>query len=788
MTRISPVTATTAAPKTPPKNKAKEEKEQPSLRARITREHLQRLGSEPANAHDAFNKKHTVDHLNVDIQGTSARKMDLTEALFGHKDTDYKFINRALAYLESLPPKERPDVVVVSGLIFGIFQHREKNNRRVKTMSIDEQFTKAKEFIDRLQKMGLTVVYNKSDNDQKIIEDYTYDAVKILEGIARKDGKDWPTSYSAFDTVKQSRLWQRTYEFQWDVVFEYMLRSGRRLHTTEEVAKIIEGDDKLRAMRKTRPWDVYPTEEYLLLLDAHRRLESGKKLTPLQHKVLDCKNIPHSKRKQDKLIVTDDYKLSLKTRKKETEVRGVHTARHSPTSKVKDPTRELRDMVSQMDATGIKTPDTWNIENEQHSVGMFIGKTLITSSPGLTRFNPDSSSYARTVADDAERFGRSRRELNLPGVQQIEFHDDGRITVQLMNDTLMNLAAKTNERHAAIYFSDWQTGSVTSRPDLTVKALDYALHDVLMKQPGILFLNGDIYQGRNYPEMPNENAHMGLVTIDDQQEFIYQVLKATLEKMPRRAKNNLQGVFITPGNHEWNSGHKLFGSTHSGQLRALFDLTSEHLYPTTLHTNSILTAGNSHLKSHTAITDMASHRFLTQHIMMERGAKGSGSLPINQFAELLNSVGPLMKELNIMGAGHYHDPSFMMRNDKIGLINGSMAGLSGYEWWRGYNPLIGTAIVHVGGNKPPEIEFLTPEFLYGYKAKGAFSEENLRGQGFEMDNSYNPHKHGFGKILVANGERHKRMPQSAEQKWLWNLVDQIQWGGASGKAISVLHS
>ena len=53
-----------------------------------------------------------------------------------------------------------------------------------------------------------------------MIEDYTYDAVKVLEGEARKNGKDWPTSYAAFDKVKSSLLWQSTYEFQWDVAFD----------------------------------------------------------------------------------------------------------------------------------------------------------------------------------------------------------------------------------------------------------------------------------------------------------------------------------------------------------------------------------------------------------------------------------------------------------------------------------------------------------------------------------------------------------------------------------------
>ena len=733
--------------------------EDPPLRATITKKHIEGLGEED-DAHDKFNKKRTVDNLHVDIKGKSARVMHLTELLYGHKDADLNFAERALSHLESLPPRERPDVVVVSGLIFGNYQNREKNNRRVKTMSVHKQFGKAKEFIERLQKMGMTVVYNKSDNDQKIIEDYTYDAVRILEGIARENGDDWPTSYAAFDRAQQSHLWQSNYEFQWDVAFEYMLRCGRRLSTREEVQRDT-GEN---------------VEEYLLLLDAHGRLERGEELTELQNQVLEVENIPHSRRPQDRLIVTDDYNLELETKGKATHLSGRHEFRQTATSMVQDPTKSARLILSQMEASEKKVPDAFVMENHQHAVGMMHVNTLLTSTPGMTTYNFDSSSFARVQSDKAERIAKSRGEFNFAGIQQLEFHDDGRISIHLMNDHLMNLAAKTEEPHAAVFFSDWQTGSVTARPDLAVKAMDYVLHAVLMKQKGMLFMNGDIIQGRNYPEMPNENTNMGLVTIDSQQEFVYTMLRDILEKMPKKTKENLQAVHITPGNHEWNSGHDRHGSTHSMFLKVLFNEASERSFKTTLHSYDTVRAGTSHFKSYTAIAELAAHKILAQHIMMERGGKGSGELPINQFfAMVRSSTGPLMKELNLMGAGHYHHPSYMMTNNKIGVISGSLAGLSGYEWWRGYNPVIGTTIVHLGGNRPPVIELLTPEFLYNYKCQGAYSDNNLETKGFTTDRNFDPNKHGFGKILVATGEQSQRMPQNAIQKKLWDIVEEILW-------------
>ncbi len=749
--------------KTKKSKDAEAREEKPTLRSTITHKHIESL-SEEEDAHEAFNKKRTVNNLHVDIQGKSARVMHLTELLYGHKDADLEFAERALSHLEALPPKKRPDVVVVSGLIFGNYQNREKNNRRVKTMDVNKQFGKAKEFIERLQNMGLTVICNKSDNDQKIIDDYTYDAVQTLKGVARENGNDWPTSFANFDRVQQSHLWQKNYEFQWDVVFEYMLRCGRRLSTKEEVQRDT-GEE---------------IEEYLLLMDAHNKLERGIQLTPLQNEVLEVENIPHKRRTQDKLILTDDYNLELKTKGKVTHLSGRHEFRQTATSMVSDPTKVARAVVSQMEASGKKeAPDALVIENQQHSVGMMHGKTFIMSTPGMTTYNFDSSSFARVQSDKAERIAKGRGEVNFAGAQQVDFHDDGRITLHLMNDHLMNIAAKTEEPHAAIFFSDWQTGSVTARPDLAVKAMDYILHSVLTKQKGKLFMNGDIIQGRNYGQMPNENPNMGLIGIDPQQEFVYNMLREILEKMPKNAKNNLEGVHITPGNHEWNSGHEKYGTTHSMFLKILFNEASEKSFKTTLHSYDIMRAGTSHFKSHTAITELAEHKVLAQHIMMEKGGKGDGGLPINQFFEMVrSSTGPLMKEINLMGAGHYHHPSYMMTSNKIGLINGSLAGLSGYEWWRGYNPVMGTSIVHLGGNKPPKIEFLTPEFLYNYECQGAYSDSNLERKGYTTDRNFDPNKHGFGKIFVTTGENFQRMPQSAIQKKLWDIVDHILWNSS----------
>ena len=774
----STIDTTSASDRTKKKKEPLPEEKQ-TFRSSIIQDHIKSLEEKP-DTHKQFHKERTVDKLHIDIRGKSAKVMHLTEALYGHMFTDNEFIERIFSHLEELPSKERPDVVIVSGLLFGGYQHREKNARRVKTMSVDNQFAKAKKFIERLQSMGLTVIYNLSDNDQKIIEDYTYDAVRIMQGNPRQRGDDRPTSVAAFDNAQQLNLWQRNYDFQWDVVDEYMLRCGRTLRTREEVRNLIaELPAGIRAELATDYRDEVDNgiEECLLLWDAHGRLEREEELTLLQTQVLEVDNIPHSRRPADTLSVTNDYNLELETGERTTTLNGRHFFRQTPTSMVQNPTKEVEQILSQMEASGQTPPKAFVVENEQRAVGMMHDNTFITSTPGLTTYNPDMSSYTGVQIDKARRISLARREFNIAGAQQIEFSDDGRIFVHLLNDHLMSIASKTEEPHAAIFFSDWQTGSVTARPDLAVKAMDYVLHSVLKKQKGMLFMNGDIIQGRNYAQMPNENPNMGLIAIDAQQEFVYTMLREILERMPKVAKNNLQGVHITPGNHEWNSGHERHGSTHSMFLKILFNEASERTFRTYLHSYDTVRAGTSHFKSFTAIDKLAEFKILAQHIMMERGGKGSGELPINQFFEMIrSSSGPLMKELDLMGAGHYHHPSYMMTNNKIGVINGSLAGLSGYEWWRGYNPVIGTTIVHLGGNKPPVIEFLTPEFLYNYECKGAYSDANLERRGYTTDGNFDSNINGFGKLRVTTGERSERMPQSAIQKRLWDIVEEILWG------------
>ena len=743
-------------------------------------------GAEAANwdtiekGYRSFRERWKTPDIPVETRKPTAKVLHFTEAQLGHKDFDEKALQHFLEVLRALPEAEKPDVIVVSGLLFGRHRHWEKDKHRIKPprMEMNTQLRCAKFFLDQLRALGVPVVYNMSDNDALIVKEYTYDAVSIMESILRgakcgtsanREHLERGASYWQFEQAQRSKAWPQHFQFQWEVVFPYMLRSGRHLRSAEEV----------------REQHGEYMEEYLLLLYAYKKLkdgeslerlaEGGDKLARLARDVLEIGNIPFPGNDAAATFrVTSDFTMDIATEGRKWRWEEKHFFRQTPTSRVKDPLKEAREDVGQRMAAGEEVPRVFAVEGESHGMGSLEGgKTLVLGTPGLHRVRDGGSSYTYVSSDEGTRKRFPRGERYMPGVTPVTLCDDGRICIDFWNERFLEKMGKTSERMAAVMFSDWQTGSVTSRPDLYTKALDYTFHRILPAQKTYLFFNGDIIQGRNYPEMPNENCDIGLVRIDDQQLFVTSVLRQVLAGVPAELKSRIQSVNITPGNHEWNSGHKNFGSMHSGFLRDVFYDWLGRNGDIRYAMYSPMRFGGEYFKTPSIIEDVQGHKILAQHIFMEKCGKGSGGIPIYQFRELLKGLGEKMAEIDVMATGHFHHPSYHMANETIGLINGSIAGMSGYEWWRGYNPVIGTTVMYFGGGAPPRLEIITEEALHNYQNQGSFSDANLARAGFSTDRQFDTHEHGFGRLRVRDGTQAKSLPQSGLQKALWHEVDSI---------------
>lgn len=719
--------------------------------------------------------KITLDKPEVKIQGWM-------EALLGNADSALAFMNRRLDYLEKMPKANLPDILVISGIIQGGFQHEEKDRRLTLAMkSENDQWRAAKMVFDRFLKLGIKkVIYNCGDDDQKLWANHTVDALMIMQqwnqpkkGGPAKDTAKRSVSYHQLDKLKQSKAWDFHYDFQARVVFEYMLRCGRRLLSADEV-----GEKYGRRM-----------EEYLMLLETYASLKKGLGVPDqFYSQVLQVENIPVPGKEFQDFVVTMDFNAEIKlSTGKVIRLWERHDWNLTPTAMKQDPTKFARSLMGQLEAAGAakreeivdgkkivvnELPHLFAIEHQEQCNGVLQGRTLVTSHPSVraTSLNRDGIT-GRVQKDKGRRLLTTRGELSSPATQAITLTSDSRVLIELHNDRLMEKMSISPERVTVAFLSDWQTGSVTARPDLQVLSMDYILQQQMLKNPVYLVFCGDIIQGRNYPDMPNENVRMGLVRIRDQQRFVRTMLRNSLESVPKPNYKNMKRVMLSDGNHEWNSSYKLTGDTHSDYLTCLFEYFFRYndINVPVKYYDKVQSAYGEHWHSHTAVEEIAGYTFLSQHYILERGGKGgSGGLHTNPARVLFEGTGDMVQEVDIICSGHFHSPTYQLVNDKIILVNGSWAGTSGYEWMLGYRPMMGTMFIHLGGGLPPVVEIVTQKTMHDYKPRGYYSDENLaKVLGLVTDKGWNSREHGFARI--------PGQPQSALQKALWGTVDEVGW-------------
>jgi len=712
-------------------------------------------------AYDDHNEKTRAKIINITMTKPKVKIAYLTELLVGHQDFDIEFMTNVLAKLIALPQNERPDILVISGLVQGAFQHRQKNRRLALVESLkseNRQFKVAKMILDECLKLKIPIIYNRGNDDREICEMRTVDALFIMNNLLKptKDSNKKSVNYKQLDDLKQTKIWDFHFKFQWDVVWPYMLRCGRRLYSADEVGEKYGGR----------------IEEYLMLLETYFALVNKQPTpNPFYTQVLETENIPLPGKEFNDFYITDDFDLVAKFPSgKIVSIWEKHNMTLTPTSMVGDPTKTVRAIIGQLEASGSKIPNAFIIEHQQQEFGILRGNTFIASTPGMHTAKLKRNSFGTTQIDPSQRKLTTRRELFSAGTNAFEFTEDGRVLIDFMNENFLNKSTVSPDRVSIALLSDWQNGSVTARPDLQVLMLDYILHKLLLNQKIYLFFAGDIGQGRNYPEMPNENVRMGLIRAIDQQDFVRQTLQNSLKSTPLENLKNLKLVGITPGNHEWNTSHKMTGDTHSGflpnTLKDFFDMRGVSI-PVKYY-DKLATKYGEHFNAWVGREDIAGYGILVQHMIMEKGAKGNSSGPAAyQIKTLFEGTGPLMQSVDIALSGHWHTPMYLGTGKKLAAINGALAGISGYEYMLGCRSTMSTLMVHLGGGKPVTLEFITPETLIKYQPGGYYSKENLAKLGFTDDPGFDPKVHGFSRI--------EGQPRSAIQKALWKIIDLISW-------------
>lgn len=699
----------------------------------------------------------TVESVEFDTKRPAVNVLHMSELLIGNQDSAVDFYENTIEQIAALPEDMRPDIAVVSGFMQGDFRYLEKSRRSTlvpELSNMDAQFKYARQMIERLQSLDVPVVYNMSNDDRRIAEEYTVDVFRKMHEYAKsQEGVNW----AKLDKMRQHPQWNTHHQFQLEKVFPYCLRAGRQLYTAAEMYEKTGG--------------AIDVDEYFVLFATEQATHAGAKVQKAHADWL--KEV--ATQQNNEFIITDDVNLHLTTEGRKYTDWVRHYMGFSPQSMYQNHMSTPVAAMTRLAANGEETPDMFVTQHNQEEVGVGSGEAWIVSIGGMIRArNFLNASGRRTDAkgDISRRLVTTRRRIPEPSATMHERTDDGRHIVTFLNDSLTDKSASIPERMTIAELCDLQTGSITARPDILAKYLDYIRTRAIGERTTAIFFGGDMIHGRNYPHFPSESQMSGLMAMDSQEAFNTSMFQEAFKHATREELEAIQKVLVQPGNHEWNSGTlKWHGYSFTTYMRNFFErmyaragYTDEQIAERVKSHEATITQKGEYASGYTGIEYFGDLGVLIQHYLLERGGKGSGGdLPVYQTNAFANGGGDLMRNVDVFMAGHWHHPQYGMFGNKLGIVGGSIAGLSDYELKRGYRPTIAGTLLHIGGGQPVQTEFVSERALHEHKiTTGGFTDEALKAEGYEDDRNFDPGRHGF--FLPDN------FPKSALQKRIWQLM------------------
>lgn len=697
----------------------------------------------------------TIDQIEFKTDEPSIRVVYMSELLIGNQDSAVDFYEDTVNKLKDLPDDMKPQYAVLSGFMQGDFKYLQKSRRSTlvpELNSMNAQFKFARQMIKKMQDADINVIYNIGDDDRRIAEEYTIEVFRKMQDLAKSQEN---VNWSKIDKMNQHPAWNTHLQFQISKVVPFCLKAGRRLYTADEMAEKTNGK--------------ISEDEYFIHFAEHQSAKHGIKLARGY-----ASWIKNTKAEigQD-FLITDDLDIHVKTAGKTYTDSIRHYMGFSPRPMYQNHMKNSTEPLAQMASNGHKTPDMFVTQNNHEEVGVDHQGSFVISTGGLIRasnFLKASGSRTDARGDISRRLNTTRRRTPEPSASIHERTDDGRHIVTFMNETLYEKSYSIPERMTIAELCDFQTGSITARPDILAKYLDYIRTRVIGERATALFFGGDMIHGRNYPHFPSESQMTGLMAMDSQEDFNIKLFEQSFKDVAKTELDALVKVLVQPGNHEWNSGtFKWHGYSFITYMRNVFEkmyaragYSDEEIADRVKSHEATITKKGEYASGYTGIEYFGDMGVLIQHYLLERGGKGSGGdLPIYQAHHYATGGAELMENVDVFMAGHWHHPQYAMFGDKLALVGGSMAGISDYEIKRGYRPTIAGTLLHIGGGLPPQIEFVSEKTLHDHKiTTGGFTDAVLKEQGYKTDRDFEPYKHGiFMPDLFAKSALQKKILQ-----------------------------
>jgi hypothetical protein len=400
-----------------------------------------------------------------------------------------------------------------------------------------------------------------------------------------------------------------------------------------------------------------------------------------------------------------------------------------------NPTEKLVSILKSAAAGGEQIADVVMVGSTAETfLSMMANGTLIVSASTLQSSYFDSSYFFTESSDRHKRRLYSKGGQNFAGAFSISGGiDENQKTfayaVSLTNHKIEQVLAKNAlenkpSKYVDIYAtSDWQTGSPTQRPQTWLRGLMWA---VLNGQKEIV-INGDVLQGQNYGRAVAEMQLTGLVGIEDQQEFVSELIKPVLDMIKELKTKDpsfeLPTFRIITGNHETNSQSNKGGQgiwfllSLANQIQYFYRgafgqdaADTKVLYPRKFVDHHGTDVDYSHMIID--LTQETGFRIAAQHYVGV-GGKGSSSVtPAAGMAKWARSMEHFVGDIHGCIWAHFHTQSVVQRDGIFHVIFGANAGGSGFEHHLGYPTTVpASGRIRLYSDRPPELLFITEPYL-----------------------------------------------------------------------------
>jgi hypothetical protein len=693
-----------------------------------------------------------VETYEIDTKRGRASVLHMSELLIGNQDSAIDTYRNVLEQTSNLDEDTYPDLIVMSGIVQGDFKYFHKSRKETLApgfSSMAKQFAEARKLLGEARKIA-PVIYNMGDDDIRIAKDYTVEVFRRMHQLQKdfvksNDSDEVPElglSVSSLDKMKQHPMWNEHYQFQLSTIYPHTLRLGRRLYVGSELSELTDGEINV--------------DEYFLLFEASKRSSEGKPLTNQQKSLMKLIEKEYESLGEDGLYdleITRNFNLSIKTKNAEYLDWIRHYLNQTPEVRPKNHIGTPLGILGLLASRGEAVPDMIVTQNNLETMAISHQDTYAVSVSGLLRtMNYLHRQGSRTDArsDISRKIITGKKQIAEPGAQIHTRTDEGNHIITILNDVQYEKSFSLSERMTIVGLCDLQHGSITARPDLLVKYLDYIRARVIGERTTAIFFGGDMLHGRNYPNFPSESQLTGLMAMDSQEDFTMRIFKEAFGDLTQEELAAVTSVLVQPGNHEWNSGTtKWHGYSFTTYMRSVFEkmfaragYTDEEISKIVESHEASITNKGEYITGYTGIKYFGDIGVLIQHYLMEKGA--SSGIPVQQTEGFVKGLGELARNLDVFMQGHWHHPQLLVTGSKIGVGMGSIAGMSDFELKRGLRSTIAGTLIHIGGGQPPQVEFISHEALLNRVVKtGNFKSRALKKEGFFDDEGFDPVRHGL---------------------------------------------